>query len=110
MPVPASVNDALAAVSAALAAAGTLQDAPPSALAPVLSSVDAVLAAIDSETATIEAAIDQTSLGGVVTEVPAPALAAALLVQADAVTTLSALVTARGYLGRIDANIRNAPG
>jgi hypothetical protein len=108
--INAAVTNAVAALEVAVAAAGTLQNAPQATLAPISAAVTAALAAIDAQAAEIEAMIDETSVGGVHVGTMAPELAATLVTQTQAVTDLAALKTLRGYVSRIGANIANAPG
>lgn len=108
--IATTVTAALSDLGAAISAAGTLQGASQSTLAPVLSAVDATLAAIDADAASIEASIDQTSVGGIHVGMAAPLMIATLVAQAQASTDLSTLHTTRGYVARVGANIVNAPG
>jgi hypothetical protein len=97
-------------LNAAIAAAGTLQGASLIQLAPVAIAANAALTALAGNIATVEADIDPTTVGGVGTGTPAPVLATALLRQASDVLALTALETAKGYVGRVAANLSNAPG
>jgi hypothetical protein len=108
--LPASVSNAVAAVSAAVAAAGPLARATPAAIAPVLATTITALSVIDAQATVLEASIDQTDVGGVSIGEPAPNSATALLAQSAAIHDLSSLKTARGYLARLRANLVNAPG
>lgn len=108
--IDAAVTNAVAALQAAVAGTGTLQNASRQTLAPIGAAVATALAAIDAQSAEIEAMIDETSVGGIHVGAMAPALAATLLTQTQAITDLSALKTLCGYVARIGANIANAPG
>lgn len=108
--INAAVTAAVANLQAQMAAVGPMQNASQSALAPILTAVTATLSAIDAQCAQIEATIDETSVGGLQVGMPAPQLVATLIAQTTAATDLSDLHTLRGYVGRIGANIENAPG
>lgn len=108
--INAAVTDAVNALEAAIAAAGTLQNASPSTLAPIVTAVQAAVSAIDAQCATLEASIDETSVGGIHVGTPAPQLITTLVAQTNAATDLSNLHTLRGYVSRIGANVENAPG
>lgn len=107
--IDAAVTNAVAALQAAVASV-TLQGASQQTLAPIVTAVTAALAAIDAQASEIEAMIDETSVGGIHVGTMAPALAATLLTQTQAIADLSTLQTLRGYVSRIGANIANAPG
>lgn len=110
MSINAAVTSSLASLQTAIANAGALQAAPQSTLAPIVSAVNAALAAIDAQAASIEATIDETSVGGIHVGTPAPQMAAILIAQSGGIADLSALQTMRGYVARIGANVENAPG
>lgn len=108
--ISVSVSASVVALQAAVTAAGTLANASQQTLAPVKAAVAATLAEIDAQSTSIEATIDQTSVGGIHVGTPAPLLAAALIAQSTAVVDLSTLKTMRGYVARIGRNLDNAPG
>lgn len=110
MSINAAVTSAVAALEAAAAAAGTLQNASQQTLAPIVTAVIAALAAIDAQCTAIEATIDETAVGGLHVGTPAPQLVVALIAQTQDATDLSQLRTLRGYVARIGANVANAPG
>lgn len=108
--IDAAVTSAVTNLQTAIDNAGTLQGASQSALAPVLSAVSTALAAIDAQAASIEASIDETSLGGIHVGQPAPQMVLTLVAQTQLAVDLSSLKTLRGYVARIAVNIQNAPG
>jgi hypothetical protein len=108
--INAAVTSAIANLDAVIASVGTLQNAPQSTLAPILVAVTAALAAIDAQCASIEATIDQASVGGIQVGMPTPLMITTLVTQTQGATDLSNLHTLRGYVARIGANIQNAPG
>jgi hypothetical protein len=110
MSINAAVTQAVAALENAVAAVGTLQNAPQSALAPIGTAAATALAAIDAQVAEIEPTIDETAVGGLHVGTPAPQLAQILVEQTQGIADLASLVTLRGYVGRIAMNIANAPG
>lgn len=108
--IATAVTNTIAALQSAIAALSPMQGASVRQLAPVATAAQAALNAIDADRMTTEASIDQTSVGGVVTGTPAPVLAGILLGQMQAALDLSNLLTTRGYIGRVAANVENAPG
>lgn len=108
--IDAAVTSAVAALQTAVGNAGTLQNASPSILAPVLTAVLAAQAAIDAQCTSIEGMLDETSVGGIHVGQPAPAMVTTLVAQTQAALDLSSLYTLRGYVSRIGVNIQNAPG
>jgi hypothetical protein len=104
------VTTAIAAVQAAITAASPLQNASPNKLAPVKVALDAALTTLDTVAAAIEAAIDESSVGGVTEGGQPMQLITAFQAQSLAVQQLAWLMAARGYLARVAQNIRYAPG
>lgn len=110
MSINAAVTGAVAALQAAVAASGTLANAPRSALAPIVIAAQSALSAIDAQVASIEPTIDQTEVGGIHVGMPVPQMVTTLVAQSQSATDLSQLETLRGYVGRVLANVANAPG
>jgi hypothetical protein len=110
MSINAAVTAAVATLQATITATGTLQSAAQSTLAPIVVAANAALAAIDAQVAQIEPTIDETAVGGLHVGTPAPQLVTTLVTQTQSATDLSQLETLRGYVGRILANVVNAPG
>jgi len=108
--INAAVTAAVANLDTVIASVGTLQNAPQSSLAPILTAVTSALAAIDAQTASIEETIIESSVGGIAVGTPTPQMITTLVSQTQGATDLSNLHTLRGYVARIGANIQNAPG
>lgn len=106
--IAAAVAQALSTLQSAVSAAGTLQNASPTVLAPVAAAATAALAAIDDQAAILEQMIDQETFGGVAVGMDIASMVATFVDQAQDALDLSTLQTARGYVARIAANIGNA--
>jgi hypothetical protein len=104
------VSAAIARVTAAIAAAGTLQGASPVKRAPVQLAIGQSLYDLEQEAIRLDALIDETTVGGVVAGVPAPVLVTTFNAQMLVVQQLAAVQTARGYVARMLVNVTNAPG
>lgn len=109
--VTTAITAAQTAVTAVeRASGGSLERATPPQLAPVKVALTAALAAADARLAVLDASIIQTSVGGVVVGQPITDGIATLAAQAKIARELSALRDTRGYLARIDKNIRTLAG
>lgn len=106
----AGVNAAIAAVQAAVTAAGRLQGASIATVAPVAAAAASALPALSAAVAAIDGDIDTTSVGGVVSGVPAPAMVQTLLRAASDVQQLATLVYLQAYMARLATNVAQAPG
>lgn len=106
----AQLESSLAAVQAAVAAAGTISTASPFALAAVTQAVNAEIANLESAIAAYDADIITTSVAGVVAGPPAPTIWPILLNQVDDSVLLTRLINALGYLQRLSTNLAQATG
>jgi hypothetical protein len=104
-----NINGAVATSLAAISTVGTLQDQPPTVLAPVNTALQDALDAINSGIAAFDADISLTSVGGVIVGPAAPDQWVTLLNQETDFLQESTLVTMRGYLGRALANVTLEP-
>src|SRR5260370_4164828 len=100
----------IAAVNAAIATIGTLENNPPTILATIYTAVQSARVPFDNAIAAFDADIDGTSVGGVVPGIPAPQLATALLNQASDLMQEWLVIIAEAYLVRVGVNAVNPPG
>jgi hypothetical protein len=110
MALSAAVTNALAALQAAIEGAGTLQNAPPQVLAPVIAAANNAVTAINTQIAELDASIIETSVGGIAVGMPVPLMISTLIAQTQAVMDDSTLQQLLGFVTRILANLVNAPG
>ena len=101
---------ALAAVQAAVSAAGDLSTATPFALQGVVAAINAEVATVQSAIATIDADIITTSVAGMVAANPAPTLWPILVSQAADSVQEATLLNGLGYLQRLAKNLSWATG
>lgn len=106
----AGLNAALAAVQAAVTAAGRLQGASIASVAPVAAAAANALPALALAVAAIDGDIDITTVGGVVSGLPAPVMVQSLLRAASDVQQLATLLYAQSYMARLATNVAQAPG
>lgn len=106
----AGVNAAIAAVQAAVTAAGRLQGASIATVAPVAAAAANALPAIAKAVAAVDSDIDTTTVGGMVSGQPAPVMVQSLLRAASDVQQLATLVYLQAYMARLATNLAQAPG
>jgi hypothetical protein len=106
----AGLNAALAAVQAAVTAAGRLQGASIATVAPVAAAAANALPVVAAAVAALDGSIDTTTVGGVVAGIPTPVMVQTLLRAASDVQQLAKLVYLQGYIGRLATNVAQAPG
>lgn len=108
--VGAQMTAQIAAVNAVISTIGTLENSPPVILQTLYAAVQNARAPFDAAIAALDADIDITSVGSVVTGLPPPQLAAALLNQTSDVMQEWQVIIAEAYLTRVGVNAFNAPG
>lgn len=106
----AGINAALATVQAAVTAAGRLQGASIVSVAPVAAAAANAIPVLAAAVAAIDGDIDITTVGGVVSGLPAPVMVQSLLRTVSDVQQLATLVYAQAYMARLATNVAQAPG
>jgi hypothetical protein len=108
--ISTQLQAALAAVTAAIAAAGTISTATPFALAPVAAAVSAEIATVQSAIAAFDADIATSSFAGLAAGNPPPTMWPLLLTQVSDSQQIAVLLNALGYLQRMAINLAEATG
>jgi|ERR1700729_838592 len=109
--ISSQINTAIVSMQNELSSVGnSLQDSSPVVLASVYQASQNALAPFITAINAYDSDIDTTSVGSVVVGLPATQLAAALVNQANDLTTQAVLVVTQAYVARIGVNLLNATG